>query len=103
MKMSIPTSFWFYCSYAPNWNVGKVDCALEKRVKLPQQSNAACVHNMSRFNGGKLPGNSEHFSKSEKIKQFLEREALNVAYLWKSSRLFTYDFIASYFVLSLYF
>ena len=24
MKMSTPTSFWFYCSYAPKWNAGKV-------------------------------------------------------------------------------
>ena len=37
------------------------------------------------------------FAKSQKIKQFLEREALNVEYLWKSSCLFTSDFIASYF------
>ena len=43
------------------------------------------------------------FAKSQKIKQFLEREALNIEYLWKSSCLFTSDFIASYFVLSLYF
>ena len=43
------------------------------------------------------------FSKSQKIKQFLERGALNVEYLWKGSGLFTSDFIASYFVLSLYF
>ena len=42
------------------------------------------------------------FSKSQKIKQFLEREALNVEYLWKSSSLFTSDLIASYFVLSLF-
>ena len=46
----------------------------------------------------------EHtFSKRQKIKQLLEREALNVEYLWNSSCLFTSDFIASYFVLSLYF
>ena len=44
------------------------------------------------------------FSKSRKIKQFLaEREALNVKYLWESSCLFSSDFIAPYFVLSLYF
>ena len=43
------------------------------------------------------------FSKSQKIKQFLETEALNVEYLWKCSCLFTSGFIASYFVLSLYF
>ena len=41
------------------------------------------------------------FSKSQKIKQFLER--VNVEYLGKSSCLFTHDFIALYFVLSLYF
>ena len=35
------------------------------------------------------------FSKSQKIQQFLEREALNVEYLWKSSCLFTFDFTAS--------
>ena len=33
--------------------------------------------------------------KRQKIKQFLEGEALNVEYLWKSSCLFTSDFIAS--------
>ena len=45
------------------------------------------------------------FSKGQKIKQFefLERDALNVEYLWKSYCLFTSDFIASCFVLSLYF
>ena len=47
----------------------------------PQRSNAARVRNMNRFNGGKLPGNSNTFSKGQKIKQFLEREALNVEYL----------------------
>ena len=41
--------------------------------------------------------------KSKKIKQVLEREALNVEYLWQSSCVFTSDFIALYFVLSLYF
>ena len=41
------------------------------------------------------------FSKRQKIKQLLEKEALKVEYLWKNSCLFT-DFIASYFVLSLY-
>ena len=44
----------------------------------PQRSNAARVRNMSRFNGGQIQNN---FSKSQKIKQFLEREALNVEYL----------------------
>ena len=38
----------------------------------------------------------------KKIKQFLEREALNVEFLWRSSSLFTSDFIASYFGLSLH-
>ena len=35
------------------------------------------------------------FQKSKDIKLFLEREALKVEYLWKSSCLFTSDFIAS--------
>ena len=42
------------------------------------------------------------FSKRQKMKQLLEKEVLNVEYLWKNSCLFTSDFIASYFVLSLY-
>ena len=41
--------------------------------------------------------------KGWKIKLLLEKEALNVEYLWKSSYLFTSAFIVSYFVLSLYF
>ena len=71
--------------------------------KYPQRSNAERVRNMSLLNGGKLPGNSKHKFKSQKIKEFLEREALNIEYLWKASCLFTSDFIASYFVLSLCF
>ena len=38
---------------------------------------------MNRFNGGKLPEIQNTCSKRQKIKQFLEREALNVEYLWK--------------------
>ena len=34
----------------------------------PQWSNAARVRNMSRFNGGRLPGNSTHFFKKSKDK-----------------------------------
>ena len=34
----------------------------------PQRSNVARVHNMSRFNGCKLPGNSKHFFKKSKDK-----------------------------------
>ena len=37
-------------------------------VKFPQRSNAARVRNMSRFNGGKFPGNSKHFFKRSKDK-----------------------------------
>ena len=36
------------------------------KMEGPQRSDAARVRNMSRFNGGKLPGNSKHFfEKSE--------------------------------------
>ena len=37
-------------------------------VQTPQRSNAARVRNMSRRNGGKLPGNSKHFCKKSKDK-----------------------------------
>ena len=45
----------------------------ERNKRLPivyclQRSNAACVRNMNRFNGGKLPGNSKHFFKTSKDK-----------------------------------
>ena len=35
---------------------------------LPQRSNAAHVRNLSRFNAGKLPGNSKYFFKKSKDK-----------------------------------
>ena len=41
---------------------------LKEEPRHPQQSNAECVHNMSRFNVGKLPGNSKHFMKKSKDK-----------------------------------
>ena len=34
-----------------------------------QRSNVARVRNMSRFNGGKLPGNSKHSFKKSKDKE----------------------------------
>ena len=43
-----------------------------------QRSNAARMRNMSRFNGGKLPGNQNTVSKSQKTKQLLVREAEKV-------------------------
>ena len=39
-----------------------------KVASTPQRSNAARVRNMSRFNGGKLPGNSKHYFKKSKDK-----------------------------------
>ena len=43
------------------------------RSAIHKGSNAAGVRNISRFNDGKLPGNSKHpFLKSQKIKQFLD-------------------------------
>ena len=54
-----------------------------------------------------LPANCREIQKAVpkclKRKQLLERETLNVEYLWKSSYLFTSDFISPYLVLSLYF
>ena len=38
------------------------------KPKDPQRSNTVRVLNMSRFNGGKLPGNSKHFFKKSKDK-----------------------------------
>ena len=58
---------------------------------------------MTRFAARKLPGDSKAVSKSQKIKPLLNTEALSIEYLWKISCLFTSDFIASYFVLSLHF
>ena len=62
----------------------------KKKYTVPQWSNAAHMLNMTSFASGKLPGNSKTVSKSQKIKPFLEREALNVEYLWKSSKFFVY-------------
>ena len=35
---------------------------------IPQRSNAARVRNMSRYDVGRLPGNSKHFFKKSKDK-----------------------------------
>ena len=40
-----------------------------------QRSNAARVRNMSRFNGGKLPGNSKHFFQKSKDKAVPEKRS----------------------------
>ena len=74
------------------------------RFILLETHSTVRVRNMGGFNSGKWEVRNVHtFSESQKLKQFLEREALNDEYLWKSSCLFTSDFIASYFVLSPYF
>ena len=62
------------------------------------QTQCACA-----IQPGLLPANYREIrkpiSKSHKVKSLLEREALNVEYLEKSSSyLFTSDFMASYFV-----
>ena len=58
------------------------ESASSSRVPNPQRYNAARVRNMNRFDGGISPGEIQNtFSKRQKIKQFLEREALNVEYL----------------------
>ena len=49
------------------------DGMLDKRdiaggIWEPQRSNAPRVRNMSRFNGGKLPGNLKYFFKKSKDK-----------------------------------
>ena len=54
-------------------------------VRPPQRSNAVRVRNMSRFNGGRKFKTVKTLSKSQKIKQFLEWQALNVEFLWKNA------------------
>ena len=92
-----------FCLFFVCWFLVLLPYQVYGVTACPQRSNAARVRSMSRSNGGKFPGNLKRCFKSEKIKQFLEREALNVEYLWKSFCLITSDFITSYFALSLYF
>ena len=73
-------------------------------------SNCTAVKHSARAQYGFVAGNyretkNKTVSKRQKIKPLLEREALKVEYLWKSSYLFTSVFNASYFFFffSLYF
>ena len=59
----------------PEERARKTAAGLIGGSRLPQRSNAARVCNMSRFNGGKLPGNSKHFFKKSKDKAVLGKKS----------------------------
>ena len=59
----------------------------------PQRSNALRVRNMSRFNGGKLPGNSKHFFKKSKDKAVPGKRSFK---LWVSVEKFLFVYMWLY-------
>ena len=59
----------------------------------PQRSNAPRVRNMSRFNGGKLPGNSKHFFKKSKDKAVPGKRSFK---LWVSVEKFLFVYLSLY-------
>ena len=91
LKTALRTQPLRYCNYQPcklcgmHFKLlqisphGKVDASSSSKYvdpTYPQWSNAAHVRNMSRFKGGKLPGNSKHFFKKSKDKSSSWKEKL---------------------------
>ena len=57
------------CDVGFSFDRGDVSVSEPQQLfKSPLRSNAARMRNMSRLNGGKLPGNSKHFLKKSKDK-----------------------------------
>ena len=92
---------WIWVSKSPDW---LLTCRLSDHILRAHsgQTERACA-----IWPDLLPANYREIKKAvakrQKVKPLLEREALSVEYLWESSCLFTSDFIASYFVLSVHF